>query len=213
MFWNTVTPLLKNILLNLMSSEIFDPFRLVGGTSLSLQIGHRISVDIDLFTDAAYDSLDFTQIDEYFRKNYHYVSTNAGLTLAPGHSWYVGASQSDAVKIDLYYTEPFIRRVVEKEKVRFASVEDIIAMKLEVIARGGRKKDFWDLHALYEKYPIANMIDLHHERYPYSYSATELRNAFVNFLNAEEDFEPVCLFGKHWPLIKLDFVQWISDAK
>jgi hypothetical protein len=213
MHWNTVTPLLKEVLIKIMSAEIFDSFRLVGGTSLSLQIGHRISVDIDLFTDAKYDSLDFTQIDQYFRENYKYVATNEGLLLAPGHSWYIGTSQSEAIKIDLFYTDPFIRPVVEKEKVRLASVEDIIAMKLEVIARGGRMKDFWDLHALYEQYPINKMIELHQERYPYSYSVDELRSALVNFNNAEDDLLPVCLFKKHWPLIKLDFVQWLDGSQ
>ena len=37
-----------------MELEELNSFRLVGGTSLSLQIGHRMSVDIDLFTDAVY---------------------------------------------------------------------------------------------------------------------------------------------------------------
>ena len=49
--WNTVKPILKEVLTVLMQSSFFDPFRLVGGTSLSLQIGHRMSDDIDLFTD------------------------------------------------------------------------------------------------------------------------------------------------------------------
>ena len=51
MYWNKVTPLLKDILINLMTENLFLPFRLVGGTALSLQIGHRMSVDIDLFSD------------------------------------------------------------------------------------------------------------------------------------------------------------------
>lgn len=41
-------------------------FRLVGGTALSLQLGHRMSVDIDLFTDAPYRSVDFTAIEKRF---------------------------------------------------------------------------------------------------------------------------------------------------
>jgi hypothetical protein len=57
-----VSPLLKEILLDLMQEEIFSPFRLVGGTALSLQIGHRISVDIDMFSDADYGSIDFISI-------------------------------------------------------------------------------------------------------------------------------------------------------
>jgi hypothetical protein len=57
--YNTVTPLLKEVLDILLKEEIFAPFRLVGGTNLSLRLGHRMSDDIDLFTDAEYGSLDF----------------------------------------------------------------------------------------------------------------------------------------------------------
>jgi hypothetical protein len=42
----------------LMKSPILNSFRLVGGTVLSLQLGHRLSVDIDLFSDALYGSID-----------------------------------------------------------------------------------------------------------------------------------------------------------
>lgn len=65
--WNTVKPILKEVLTKLMQEKLFDPFRLVGGTSLSLQLGHRMSDDIDLFTDEAYGSLDFTAIDKFTR--------------------------------------------------------------------------------------------------------------------------------------------------
>ena len=61
---NTVSDNLWASLNKLMKIEELKNFRLVGGTSLSLQIGHRMSVDIDLFTDAPYDSIDFDRIDE-----------------------------------------------------------------------------------------------------------------------------------------------------
>lgn len=78
MYWNTGNPLLQEVLKDTMSAEVFRPFCLVGGTSLSLQPGHRMSVDIDLFTDAQYRSIDFKSIDKFFRDNYAYVDTNAG---------------------------------------------------------------------------------------------------------------------------------------
>jgi hypothetical protein len=65
MYWNTVSPLLERVLIDLMTEELFSPFRLVGGTALSLQIGHRESVDIDLFTDADYGSIDFKEIGSF----------------------------------------------------------------------------------------------------------------------------------------------------
>jgi Nucleotidyl transferase AbiEii toxin, Type IV TA system len=58
LYWNTVKPLLKEILEEIIAEDIFKPFRLVGGTSLSLQIGRRMSVDIDLITDNKYGSID-----------------------------------------------------------------------------------------------------------------------------------------------------------
>ena len=73
LYWNTVNDTLKDALLLLMKSSIFDQFRLVGGTSLSLQLGHRMSIDIDLFTDAPYRSIDFDQMDEFLKENFPYV--------------------------------------------------------------------------------------------------------------------------------------------
>jgi hypothetical protein len=58
-----VSGLLKENLLILMSANEFKDFHLVGGTALSLHLGHRMSADIDLFTDAAYGSVDFDAIE------------------------------------------------------------------------------------------------------------------------------------------------------
>lgn len=70
--YETVTPLLKETLRILMSEESFAPFRLVGGTNLSLRYGHRKSVDIDLFTDAEYRSLDFRVFERFLQSNFPY---------------------------------------------------------------------------------------------------------------------------------------------
>ena len=59
LYRNTVTELLRSNLEQIMQAEVFKQFRLVGGTALSLQVGHRMSVDIDLFSDAPYGSIDF----------------------------------------------------------------------------------------------------------------------------------------------------------
>ena len=59
LYTNTINELVKNSLQILMQAPVFDPFRLVGGTALSLQVGHRESIDLDLFSDAPYGSIDF----------------------------------------------------------------------------------------------------------------------------------------------------------
>jgi hypothetical protein len=69
--------------------------------------------------------------------------------------------------------------------------------KIDVVGRGERKKDFWDLHELLETYSIAQMLQLHKERYPYSHNKEEILSNFSNFKNADADFDPICLRNKY----------------
>lgn len=74
LYWNMVSPLLKDILIDLMTEPLFSPFRLVEGTSLSLQIRHWMSVDIDLFTSADYGSIDFKEIRSFLENKYPFFN-------------------------------------------------------------------------------------------------------------------------------------------
>lgn len=208
--YNTVVPLLKDTLDLLMAAEKFSEFRLVGGTALSLYRGHRMSIDIDLFTDSDYDSIDFEGIDSYLRENFAYVDTNDFGVIGMGKSYFIGESADDSVKLDLYYTDAFIDEAIEEDGIRMATVEEIIAMKLDVIQRTGRKKDFWDIHELRNDYSIAEMLALHEQRYPYTHDRDLLIAQFTNFEDADEDFEPDCLRGNHWELVKLDIVEFAN---
>lgn len=84
-------------------------------------------------------------------------------------------------------------------------------MKLEVIGNAGRKKDFWDLHELHKVFSLEQMINFHQEKNPYTYDPNELRSSLTNFDVADADLDPICLLGKHWPLIKLDFIHWLGQ--
>jgi len=213
LFYNTVTPLLLSVLKTLMTAKEFEEFRLVGGTGLSLYRGHRESVDIDLFTDAPYDSIDFGKIDSFLRANYPYVDTSNYNIIGFGKSYFVGESESNSIKLDLFYTDEFIDGVIVIDDIRLATVEEIIAMKLDVIQRGGRKKDFWDIHELMDDYSIDEMFKLHEKRYPYGHDKIVLKNNFVQFENADGDFDPVCLREKHWELIKVDIIDFVNTLK
>lgn len=207
LFWNTVTPLLRTALTRMMEGDPFHKFRLVGGTSLSLQLGHRISVDIDLFTDATYGSINFGAIDSFLRDSFTYVSEPHPRVIGMGQSYLFGESEEDTVKLDLYYTDPFIQPPLVHDQLRLATVEEIIAMKVDIVQRVARKKDFWDLHELLEHYSPGKMIELHRAKYPYSHDEGLIRRNFTNFTTADEDFEPICLKGKYWELIKYDLIQ------
>ena len=211
----TVTPLLKEILGKLMQAPQLAAFRLVGGTALSLRLGHRESVDIDMFSDQEYDTIDWRSVYNYFRANFPYMSarTKADEGHSFGESFYLGNTEAEYVKVDLFYTDPFLKPVEVIEGIRFASLDDIVAMKVDVVARGGRKKDFWDLHELSDIYSIGQMFDLHLKRYPWCHDRKELIHRFTDFEAADEDFVPVCLRGKHWELIKSDLVDLLRKFK
>ncbi len=209
LYYNTINELLKNSLHVVMNATIFNPFRLVGGTALSLQIGHRKSIDIDLFSDTTYGTINFHEIDHFLKQNFNYVSSNQ-LPPAMGKSYFIGKDQQNAIKLDIYYTDSFVFPSIEIDNIRMASIEEIIAMKMDVVQRGGRKKDFWDLHELLPKYNLNQMLEFHEKRYPYTHNKNLIIQNLTHFDHADYDLNPVCLKGKYWEFIKDDFQEIIS---
>lgn len=190
-----------------MEAEEFKPFRLVGGTALSLQLGHRLSVDIDLFTDADYGSIDFNFIETYLKSVFN-VDSLSEAPPAFGKSYFIGNKNGDTVKLDVFYTDAFISPLLEVDKIRLAGIAEITAMKMDVIQRGGRKKDFWDIHELMNHFSISEMIEMHQQRYPFSHDKSSLIKMLSDYKIADDDFDPICLKGKYWEFIKED----IEDA-
>jgi len=196
-----------------MDANEFASFRLVGGTALSLQMGHRESIDIDLFSDVAYGEIDFDSIEKYLVLNFSYFDHFSNSIPRIGKSYLIGENKDNAVKLDIFYTDKFIQLVFIEDSIKMASVEEIIAMKLDVIQRGGRKKDFWDLHELFENYNLAQMLALHEQRYPYSHDRELIINNFTNFNYANDEFNPICYRGKYWEFIKEDIEEIIRKFK
>jgi hypothetical protein len=210
-FKNTVSDLLWDNLVKLMAIEELKSFRLVGGTSLSLLLGHRISVDIDLFTDANYTSIDFNAIDKCLKNSFDYVSFISEGNDSMGKSYFIGNDENDTIKLDLFYTDSFVFPQIEHDGLRLSHLKEIVAMKLEVIAIGGRKKDFWDIHELMDHFSWNEMLSFYKKRYPYGYSREDIINLLKDFDSADSDFDPVCLKGKYWELIKLDIEESLNE--
>ena len=211
--YKTVNNLLKEVLLQLMAAKAFENFRLVGGTSLSLQIGHRESIDIDLFSDVDYGEIDFDAIEKHLETNYKYVDHLSNIIPGIGKSYLIGEDKDNALKLDIFYTDKFIQPIYLEDTIRMATIEEIIAMKLDVVQRGGRKKDFWDLHELFEKYSLNQMLDLHEQRYPYTHDSDLIIQNFTDFSLADDEFNPVCFKGKYWEFIKEDIEEIIINFK
>lgn len=194
----------------LMDAHELSSFRLVGGTSLSLQLKHRQSIDIDLFTDAGYGNVNFRTIDSFLKKKFNYTDFGNNQEESLGRMYFIGESVEKAIKLDLFYTDLFIRPPVIINNIRMAGAEDIAAMKLELISGGGRKKDFWDIAELLERYPLSDLISFYKEKYPF-FDYKKVLSGLTDFSLAEEMDDPLCLKNKVWELIKLDIREAVMD--
>lgn len=121
----------------------------------------------------------------------------------------MGNNKDNCIKLDIYYTtDNFIDEIQLIDGIRLASVQEIIAMKIDVISRGGRKKDFWDIHELKDDFTIDEMLSLHFKKHEYSHNKNLIKTNFTVFEKADEDFDPVCLRNKTWEIIKLDMIDY-----
>jgi len=138
-----------------------------------------------------------------------YVSETDLANPGLGVSCFIGDSTEEIIKLDLFYTDRFIRPPLVFHNIRMASPEDIAAMKLDIISRGGRKKDFWDISELLEHFSFQQMVEYYMERYPYS-EQEQVLTGMTDFSVADEMEDPVCLRYKSWELIKLDMEEEIE---
>ena len=214
LYWETVAVKLKELLERLMKEPVFEPFRLVGGTALSLYLGHRQSVDIDLFTDAAYGAIDFDKIESYLSEHYPYVAISGKGNAGMGRGFLVGQSETDHVKLDVYYcSDAFLQPQLLQDDIRMATIDDIVAMKIDVVQGIARKKDFWDIHELLDSYSVIQMIELHAQRYEYTHDRPAIIENFTNFSKADMEPDPICSRGKHWEIIKTELVECSQRQK
>ncbi|ANH81198.1 hypothetical protein A8C56_09565 [Niabella ginsenosidivorans] len=147
----------------LMADPQLNDFLLVGGTALALTIGHRLSVDIDLF---AFDSFDAALIANHLKSVYYAEEVK------PRESSLI--CFIDQVKVDLItHPYPEVSPHNQIDGIRIMSLSDIAAMKLHAIVRSGsRLKDFVDICFLLEKMPLAEMYAAYEEKYsPHSRAA------------------------------------------
>lgn len=125
-------------------------------------------------------------------------------------------NRQNSIKLDVFYSDTFIQDPKVVGDIRLATVPEIVAMKMDVVQRGGRKKDFWDIHELFSYFILTEMLELHKKRYPYSHDKGLIIKNLVSFDSADFDFEPICLKGKYWQFIKEDIeeivVRYLNES-
>ncbi len=156
LFKDAVSPGMLELLIKLQSEELLKGFYLAGGTSLSLQIGHRISVDLDLFST---DDFAVEEMLEFLESNYNFASFYTSKNTIRG--------SIDEIKIDIIsHKYPLVEPPVFKEGVALISIKDISAMKLNAIALDGtRSKDFVDLYFLLKQFSIEEILGFYQKKY------------------------------------------------
>ena len=154
---STVEENIFSLLRRLMHEPLLASSRLVGGTSLALQLGHRKSTDLDFFS---FEAPDIESIVSLFSEKYGYTAQfiNAKSTIG-----YI-----EGIKIDVIY-HPFqwLEDAYVEDGIRLASLADIAAMKMHAIANSGqRPKDFVDIAYLSKWFSYNRLKELALKKYP-----------------------------------------------
>ena len=187
---------LWNILTDLQKDITFEKYFLVGGTALSLQLGHRISYDIDLFTR---ENLDKEQIFDFLNRNYN------GKYQIHNIQNIILQISIDEIKVDLVkYDYDLIEDIKIEEGIKYLGKKDISAMKLMAIAnRGDQAKDFIDIYYLLKEITLNDMFEYYKIKYKqndinpikrsliYFDDITESNWLSVNLLNEEIDIKKI----------------------
>lgn len=211
----TVSPQLWNMLHTIMQASEFTDFRLVGGTALSLQLGHRISIDIDMFTDIDYGNMDCNSLKRFLVSQYKYIQGLDALDHRQlGYTLYCGNTRDDSIKLDIYYNDKFLFPQVITEGIRMADIRDIAAMKMLAIDNSNRKKDYWDIHELMTKFSLTQMLDFASNRYPYSFNRENTIKKLKNIPYENiTDVEIIDYRGKYWEFIIEDIQEKVAEEK
>lgn len=152
----TVSHTTLGLIKTLQADSMLQGFLLVGGTALSLQIGHRISIDIDFFTQDEFDAMELLEHLEQtyaFQLQYMHKNTLKGII--------------DGVFVDLIrHNYKLIDNPVFDENIKMASRKDIAAMKVNAVTGNGtRVKDFVDIYFLLKEYSFSELIDFYSRKY------------------------------------------------
>ncbi len=202
--FETVEPNTFSVLNKLMEMPELQDFALVGGTALSLLYGHRMSVDLDMFSNKPFEnSIVVEALKNKFRKSF--IMEDKPVRF--GIFCYV-----DDVKIDIVrHPHLQIRPELILENIRMFSTEDIVAMKVQAILGRGKKKDFWDVAELLKHYSMTDFINFHKEKFATQNLMITVPQALTYFADAEESEDPISLQNQTWGSVKAFIGKKVND--
>ena len=200
----TVEPGTLSLLKRLMQMPLLGQFSLVGGTALSLKYGHRISVDLDLFSHLPFENNEIiAALESEFRDKFSLQLNREKF----GVFCFINEVKVDIIK------HPFalLQQLEIVEDIRIYNTADIAAMKVNAILGRGKKKDFWDIFELLHHYSIADIIEFYDNKFPNQQLMIGIPHALTYFDDAEESEDPISLKGQTWPDVKKFIQQKVSE--
>ena len=199
--YQTVLPDTLELLKTLALQPEMQGMRLVGGTSLALQYGHRQSVDLDFF-----GKLQVTQ-DEILgmisRLGFEYKVLNQTKLILQ--------LVVNKIKVDIIdYSYSWIDEPVVENGVVLASPKDIAALKINAIEGRGSKKDFIDVYMLLQHFSLDEILGFYTLKYP-NHSILMALKSLIYFEDAEPQIMPKMFISTPWDKMKRAIVKAVND--
>ena len=196
----TVLPDTLELLKVLMQQPLLKGMRLVGGTSLALQYGHRRSVDLDFFGMTTEDVDELTDMMRECSKDLVKGSCTKRIK-----TYFLNGVKVDVVNYDYKWIDD----AIEEEGLRLASPKDIAAMKVNAVMGRGTKKDFIDVYFLLQHYSFDELIKFYLQKYT---DGSEYRALLSMSYFADADPQPMPYMYQQvdWETIKSEIKRWVE---
>lgn len=197
MFLNAVDNQLL-LLIELLSSQpdIAEHFYLAGGTGLALQLGHRTSIDIDLFSK-----------DAFHAERYASIIIELGGRVIQSESGTVHGVVGGVRLSFLLYPYKMLQPLQLFRGMQVASIADIAAMKAVAISQRGDKKDFFDMYEIFKTFSHHDLKTLFIEKFGEArINCYHILKSFLYFDDADQQPDPLSLNGTTWKQVKSYFV-------
>jgi hypothetical protein len=199
--WEAVPPLLRDLLAEIGQMPFIGRFYLAGGTALALQLGHRVSVDLDFFSDV--DEVGDDSRAEIVaalkqRRTTKVLENVFGNLLMKVGDTHVGFFS---------YGYPLLEPPAEVLGVRVAGLLDIGMMKLDALISRGARKDYCDLYFIAQQMPLEEMLHQGPVKYPYAHDYEMMAlTSLTDFDNADRDVAVETFDRVPWETVKDFFV-------
>jgi hypothetical protein len=199
--WEVISPEMRHLLAAIGGFPFASQLYLAGGTALSLQIGHRRSVDFDFFSEV--DEVTEKRADQIIRSLDSFSIQVIERT--PGNFVLL----VNDIRIGFFsYGYPLIHPAVQLENVTLASLADIGLMKCDALVTRGSRKDFYDLFHISGSIPLLELFRLGSKKYPqFRDFPLMVLESMTLFDNADRDFQPVLFKSVPWEEVKSFFIQ------